>query len=159
MDGVGAWGERCADGFGWKRRLQVGDRPVAIKVPLAKRIGRPADIEAYLAEARTLAALSHPHIISVYDIGRTEDGSFFVVSKFIEGSDLARLLRTSPPNNPDAAHRDVKPANILIDRSGSPILADFGLALRDVDFGKGGRSRWHPRLHEPRAGEGRRPPR
>src|SRR5262245_32588524 len=82
-------------GFG--RVYQAHDeelgRPVAIKVPHRQRIARPEDVEAYLAEARILASLDHPHIVPVYDVGRTGDGLCFVVSKFIEGSDLARKLR------------------------------------------------------------------
>ena len=73
------------------------DRPVAIKVPHPERIARPEDVEAYLAEARTVASLDHPHIVPVYDVGRTDDGLCYVVSKFIEGSDLAARLKASRP--------------------------------------------------------------
>jgi serine/threonine protein kinase len=65
------------------------DRPVAIKVPNPERIEHPEDVEAYLNEARILARLDHPSIVPVYDVGRTEDGLCFVVSKLVEGSDLA----------------------------------------------------------------------
>ncbi len=65
------------------------DRPVAIKVPNPERITRPEDVEAFLAEARILAKLDHPHIVPVFDVGRTEDGLCFVVSKLVEGSDLS----------------------------------------------------------------------
>ncbi len=75
------------------------DRPVAIKVPNPERISQPEDIEAYLTEARILASLDHPHIVPVYDVGRTEDGLCFVVSKLIEGSDLATRMG-SPPSAP-----------------------------------------------------------
>src|SRR4051794_40732037 len=61
------------------------DRPVAIKVPRPDRISRPEDVESYLAEARTLARLDHPGIVAVLDVGRTDDGLCFVVSRFIEG--------------------------------------------------------------------------
>jgi serine/threonine protein kinase/formylglycine-generating enzyme required for sulfatase activity len=133
------------------------DRPVAIKVPSPERIARSEDVEAFLVEARILAKLDHPHIVPVFDVGRTEDGLCFVVSKLIEGSDLSVRIEKARPSFRDSAelvaliadalhyahtrglvHRDVKPANILIDTSDKPCLADFGLALKDEDFGKGG---------------------
>src|SRR4029077_9589394 len=69
------------------------DRPVAIKVPNPERITRPEDVEAYLAEARTVARLDHPHIVPVHDVGRSDDGLCYVVSRFIEGSDLAARIK------------------------------------------------------------------
>jgi serine/threonine protein kinase/formylglycine-generating enzyme required for sulfatase activity len=130
-------------------------RPVAIKVPNPERISDPGDIENYLAEARALARLDHPHIVPVHDVGRTEDGLCYVVSKYIEGTDLAGRLRQGRLSFAEAAelvsavaealhhaharglvHRDIKPANLLIDLAGRPCVADFGLALRDEDFGK-----------------------
>ena len=136
------------------------DRPVAIKVPNAERITRithAKDVEAFLVEARIVAKLDHPNIVPVFDVGRTEDGFCFVVSKLVEGSDLAVRIGQARLSFRDSAelvatiadalhyahtrglvHRDIKPANILIDASGKPCVADFGLALRDEDFGKGG---------------------
>ncbi len=90
-----------AGGFGrvYLARDDELGRLVAVKVPRRDRIALPQDIEAYLTEARTLAALEHPHIVPVYDAGRTEDGLCFVVSRFIEGSDLAkRIAEARPPS-------------------------------------------------------------
>jgi serine/threonine protein kinase len=59
------------------------NRPVAIKVPRPERVSQPEDIEAYLNEACILASLDHPHIVPVFDVGRTDDGLCFVVSKLV----------------------------------------------------------------------------
>jgi serine/threonine protein kinase/formylglycine-generating enzyme required for sulfatase activity len=145
-------------GFGrvYKGRDDELCRDVAIKVPLPERVARPGDVERCLQEARTLAALNHPNIVPVYDVGRTEDGLCFVVSRFIDGCDLnTRLARGRLPvaaavelvavvaealhhaHRHGLVHRDVKPANILLDTDGKPYLADFGLALNQEDFDKG----------------------
>src|SRR4051794_28563112 len=50
------------------------DRPVAIKIPRPDRVAQPEDIQAYLNEARIVASLDHPHIVPVYDLGRSDDG-------------------------------------------------------------------------------------
>jgi serine/threonine protein kinase len=129
------------------------DRSVAIKVPHLERVAGPDDIEAYLAEARAVARLDHPHIVPVYDVGRTADGLCYVVSKYIEGTDLGERIRRGRlpfaevaelvavvaealhhAHTRDLVHRDVKPGNILIDSTGKPFLADFGLARRAEDW-------------------------
>jgi serine/threonine protein kinase len=73
--------------LGYDEDLQ---RRVAVKVRHPERV---ADAEAYLTEARILARLDHPNIVPVHDVGRTQDGLCFVVSKFIEGSDLRHRTR------------------------------------------------------------------
>ncbi len=125
------------------------DRPVAIKVPRPERVSCPEDVAAYLTEARIVASLDHPHIVPVYDVGRTEDGLCFVVSKFIEGSDLAARIKEARFSFQESAGlvatvaescfithilmawstATIKPANILIETSGKAYVADFGLAL------------------------------
>src|SRR4051794_8759247 len=61
------------------------DRPVAIKVPDPERISRPEDLEGYLAEARILARMDHPGIVSAHDVGRAGDGLCYMVSKYVDG--------------------------------------------------------------------------
>src|ERR1700722_72020 len=131
-------------------------RNVAIKVPHRYRVSQAGDVEAYLSEARILARLEHHSIVPVYDCGRTDDGLCFVVSKYIEGGDLATKVKRGPFTFSAAAevvatiadalhcahmngivHRDIKPANILVDLRDRPYLADFGIALKEEDFGKG----------------------
>src|SRR5438046_1230872 len=88
-----------AGGFGivYKGFDEQLERDVAIKVPHPERIAAPEDVEIYLAEARALARLDHSGIVPVYDAGRTDDGRWFVVSKFVEGGDLsARIKRLRP---------------------------------------------------------------
>ncbi len=80
--GEGAFGRVY---LGFDEELQ---RQVAIKVPTKSRFQKPEDADDYLAEERMVASLDHPHIVPVYDMGRTADGSIYVVSKFIEGSTL-----------------------------------------------------------------------
>ncbi len=146
--GEGAFGRVY---LGFDEELQ---RQVAVKVPTKARFRKSEDADAYLAEARTVAGLDHPHIVPVYDMGRTTDGSIYVVSKFIEGSTLEEQINAGGYSDRESVqtlimvalalqhaherrlvHRDVKPANILLDsKSHAPYVADFGLAIREEDY-------------------------
>jgi serine/threonine protein kinase len=131
-------------------------RPVAVKVPHADLVATPEDARPYLTEASTVANLDHPHIVPVYDVGSTEQFPCYVVSKYIDGTDLASQLKKQPMPLHEAVelvvtvaealhhahkqglvHRDVKPGNILIDTISKPYLTDFGMAMNETEFGNG----------------------
>jgi serine/threonine protein kinase len=150
-------------------------RLVAIKVPHPRLVAWPEDAEAYLAEARTVAGLDHSNIVPVFDVGSTEDCPCFVVSKYIDSSTLKARVHTSRLSVQEAAdlvatvaealhcahkqglvHRDIKPGNILMDRSGKPYVADFGLALREQDVGRGPRYAGTPAYMSPEQARGER---
>ncbi len=130
-------------------------RRVALKVPHPELVARPEDTELYLKEARTVAGLEHPNIVPVLEVGSTPEFPIFVVSKYIDGHDLAFKMKSSRLSTELASrwivdladalraahklgvvHRDVKPQNVLIDGNDIAFLVDFGLALRDEDVGK-----------------------
>ncbi len=153
------------------------DRLVAIKVPHAELITKPADADAYLTEARMVASLDHPGIVTVHDVGRTDEFPCYVVSKYIEGSDLSTKLKRKRlthresaelvatiaealhyAHKQDIVHRDVKPGNILIGKDDQPYVVDFGLALREENIGSGPRYAGTPAYMSPEQarGEGHR---
>ncbi|HEY7426500.1 MAG TPA: protein kinase [Gemmataceae bacterium] len=129
------------------------DRPVAIKVLFSESGRAQADKENFLQEARRLARLRHPGIVTVHDVG-VHEGRVYLVSDYLEGPDLGQWLRDNRLRWPEAAriaaavadalahahtrlivHRDVKPANILVTAGGVPVLVDFGLALDEARAG------------------------
>ncbi len=131
-------------------------RDVAIKVLHSRLVSDPVSFQAFVAEAGVLAKLKHPHIVQVHDAGRTQDGLCYIISEHITGANLAVRMQEARPSFAESArlvadialalhhahlhglvHRDIKPANILIDDKSQPFVADFGLALRDEDFGHG----------------------
>ena len=143
-------------------------RKVAIKVPHKNRIKTPADLENYMKEARTLAKLENSGIVPIYDINRDEQWGCYIVSKYIEGSDLSSKMKKHMLSATASAeliasvaetlhyahtkgivHRDIKPANILIDIDEKPILTDFGIALSEEDYGKDAPTKGTPSYMSP----------
>ena len=138
-----------AGGFGqvWKAFDTQLKRYVAIKIPRAQRLTDVGRHGQFLEEAQKLAQLRHANIVPVYDVGKHE-GWFYIVTELVDGESLADRLARGPLGWSEAVriatavadalhdaheqgfiHRDVKPANILLDRSDRVFLTDFGIAV------------------------------
>ena len=121
------------------------DRIVAIKI-LPDHLADRADLrERFEREARTIASLNHPHICTIYDVGH-QNGTDYLVMEYLEGETLAQRLQKGPlppeqvlqyaiqiadaldkAHRKGITHRDMKPGNIMLTKSGAKLL-DFGLA-------------------------------
>jgi serine/threonine protein kinase len=142
--GRGAFGEV------WRAHDPQLDRDVALKLP---RFDDAAGKEAqrFFREARAAAQLQHPNIVPVHEAGEI-DGRCYIASKFIDGLPLSVWMQQNAVKPSEAAtlvqmlaaalhyahgrgviHRDVKPANVMMDAAGEPHVMDFGLARRPED--------------------------
>jgi serine/threonine protein kinase len=131
----------------YKARQRSLDRLVALKLLRPGLDADPSFAERFTREARALAQLNHPGIVTLYEFGRTPGGLYFILMEFVDGLNLRQLLAAGQLAPPEAlaivpplcdalqyahdrgiVHRDIKPENILIDRLGHVKVADFGLA-------------------------------
>ncbi|HEX7625660.1 MAG TPA: protein kinase, partial [Gaiellaceae bacterium] len=131
------------------------DRKVALKVLHQQYTGDEEHVERFRREARSVATLSHPNIVTVIDRGE-HDGRQFIVFEYIEGENLKRLIERGGPAPVETAlglaiqvarglsfahqrglvHRDVKPQNILLNADQQAKVTDFGIA-RSLDLQHG----------------------
>lgn len=123
-------------------------REIAFKVLDRKYAQDREAIERFRREARNAASLRHPNIVATHDRGETEDGTYYIVMEYLEGGTLEDLIEEAGPLPPREAaeiaveisdalqlahesgviHRDIKPQNILLSKSGEAKVADFGIA-------------------------------
>jgi serine/threonine-protein kinase len=123
------------------------DRLVALKELRPMLLNDPDSVKDFRREARNIARLDHPHVVTIYDVYEAEQ-RLFIVMQLVDGSSLAGLIATKGrlswsetvetitalvpgldyAHNRNILHRDLKPANILLDSNHGPMLSDFGLA-------------------------------
>ncbi|WP_433921514.1 Stk1 family PASTA domain-containing Ser/Thr kinase [Paenibacillus taichungensis] len=123
------------------------NRNVAIKVLRQQFVHDEEFIRRFRREAQSAASLSHPNVVSVYDVGQ-EDDVHYIVMEYVEGKNLNEIIKERAPLQVDEAvriasqiadaldhahhnqiiHRDIKPHNILIGRNGRVKVTDFGIA-------------------------------
>jgi serine/threonine protein kinase/uncharacterized protein YneF (UPF0154 family) len=140
-------------GVVYKARQKSLNRFVALKLLAPERSDDPQFATRFEKEAQALAALNHPHIVSVYDFGQAS-GFYFLLMEFVDGVNLRQLLQSKrltpkealsivPPicdalqcaHDHGIVHRDIKPENLLIDKAGVVKIADFGIAkIVERDF-------------------------
>jgi len=133
-------------GVVYRARQKALDREVAIKVLAGEWRGDTAFAQRFEREAKTLAQMSHPNIVTVHDFGEA-DGLYYIVMEYVDGVNLRDLLSDGkmepeqaltivPPicealeyaHGKGVVHRDIKPENLLLDREGRVKIADFGIA-------------------------------
>jgi len=148
-------------------------RKVALKVPRLMSLADPGLRERFRQEARAAAALDHPNVVPVYDVGSSVEHPCFVVCKFISGSDLETLTKTKrlplreavaivasvadalhAAHRRGLVHRDVKPSNLLMDADGRALIADFGLVLSTADAAGGAALAGTPAFMSPEQARG-----